>query len=294
MVSGVDPGHNVHYERILVPLDGSQFARVAMRTASALAERLGAEVHVVSVAADETEAGELRDHAANALGVPAGDGRVHAVVDEDPPGRIRRLADELAPCLTCLSTHGRGRVAGALVGSVARSLFQQVDEPIVAVGRLADRPGRYGEPPRPPLSVPRLVACVDGSEPSERVVEVAGPWAERLGMALTLLTVAEPVPPPLDPDGPWNRRHGPDRDAGDYAAGLLERHRDAARTVDVAVHDDPISPADGVRAYLDEHPAGLLALTSHARSGSRRLALGADAAAIVSSAGVPVLVVPLA
>ncbi len=57
---------------------------------------------------------------------------------------------------------------------------------------------------------------------------------------------------------------------------------------------DPISPADGVRRYLDEHPAGLVAVTTHARTGLRRVLLGADAANIVHASTAPNLVIALA
>ena len=57
---------------------------------------------------------------------------------------------------------------------------------------------------------------------------------------------------------------------------------------------DPISPASGVRTYLDQNPAGLIAVTTHARTGLRRVLLGADAAAIVHASTAPALVVPFA
>lgn len=281
------------YQRILVPLDGSQFARTALRTATALADRLGAEVHVVSVAGDDEETEHLRRHAAHALGVEEDDPRVHVPQGDDVPATIQDCADELAPALICLSTHGRGRVSGALVGSVARELLEGAGRPIVAVGRLVGRPlsDRVGAPE--PLGVPRVVACVDGTEESEQVVGVAGAWADVLGMSLTLLTVAEPMPAPTRPDSPWHRRHGPDEDADEYVRGLGERHADAAAEVDAVVQYDPISPADGVRDHLAERPAGLVVVTTHARGGLRRLVLGADASAIVAQSDAPVLVVPV-
>lgn len=277
---------DLSYERVLVPLDGSQFARAAMWSARALAERLGAELHTVSVAGSDDEVDELRHHAADALGVAPDDPRVHVRTDDDVASAIARCADDLHPCVICMSTHGRGRLAGAIMGSVARSLLADARAPLVVVGRLQS--GSVA-----PLSVPRLVACVDGSAPSERLAETAGRWADALDMSLTLLTVAEPMPAPVRTGAKWHRRHGPDEDADDYVRRLQARHATVARQVDAAVHYDPISPAEGVRDFLQERPAGLLAVTTHARSGLGRLALGADAAAIVSQSTVPVLVVPL-
>ncbi len=56
---------------------------------------------------------------------------------------------------------------------------------------------------------------------------------------------------------------------------------------------DPISPADGIRTYLDQHPAGLVAVTTHARTGLARAVFGSQAASIVRVSPVPVLTVPL-
>ena len=56
---------------------------------------------------------------------------------------------------------------------------------------------------------------------------------------------------------------------------------------------DPISPAEGVRVHLEEG-AGLVAVTTHARQGLRRLRFGATAADIVRISDAPVLLVPLA
>jgi nucleotide-binding universal stress UspA family protein len=54
----------------------------------------------------------------------------------------------------------------------------------------------------------------------------------------------------------------------------------------------PDHPADGIRTYLDQHPATLVVLGSRARTGLARLAFGSVAAGIVHTSPAPVLVVP--
>ena len=286
-------GGGVRYQHVLVPLDGSQFAAAALRTAQALAARFGAELHAVSVAEHDDEVDVLRREAAAALGPGAGPAQVHVVVGAEAAAAIAATATDLGSALICMSTHGRGRIAGAVVGSVARSLLQAARQPIIAVGPFADRPRPFGSEPPVPLSVPRVVACVDGTPPSESLLPVAGRWADALGMSLTIVTVAEPSPAPVRPDAPWHRRHGPEEDADAYAARLGEKWKDVAAEVGTEVVYDPISPADGLRTYLDQHPAGLVAVTTHARTGLRRVLLGADAANIVHASTAPTLVVPL-
>jgi nucleotide-binding universal stress UspA family protein len=284
----------VRIAHVLVPLDGSDFAAAAMPTAQALAARLGAVVEVVSVAARSEDLDELRASAIRALGGGRdADERARLVAEDDPAHAIERRAAELAPALVCLSTHGRGRVAGAVLGSVAASVLQRTTTPVVAVGRSVDRAAWSTSPAPAPLSVPRLVACVDGGEASERVIPVAAAWAAALGMSLTVLTVAEPTPPPLRDEGAWHRHHGPEEAVDRYLARLRDRWAATVPDLETEAVYDPIGPGDGLRAHLLDRPAGLVAVTTHARTGLQRALLGSGAAAIVHAATAPVLVVPL-
>jgi nucleotide-binding universal stress UspA family protein len=264
-----------------------------MPTARALAERLGADLHTISVAGADDDADRLRALASAMLGVDGGD-RVLVMTGGDPAEAIARRAEELGPCVVCLTTHGRGRLRGAVVGSVARSVLQRSPAPMIALGPMADNPGWS---PRPrswpePLSVPRIVACVDGSDASEQVLPAAVVWGRALGMSLTILTVVEDAPPPVRPEF-HGSRYGARVDAEDYIQELVQQWRGGLPEVDGEVIRDPIGPASGVRAHLDRRPAGLVAVTTHARSGVRRVLLGAEAANIVRASVAPCLVTPV-
>jgi nucleotide-binding universal stress UspA family protein len=289
----VHPPEPLGYRHVLVPLDGSKLAAEAIPTARALAARFGADLHSVSVGGSAGEARRLGEQAASVLGVDPEDDRVAAVVDGDAAAGIERRAQELGSCLVCLSTHGRGRVAGAVVGSVARSLLERSGGPIVAVGPVADRPPAFGSKWSGPLSVAGLVACVDGSPASESILPVAAAWASTLEMPLTILTVAEPLLPPVRPDAIHRRRFGPDADADKYVEALAAAWATANLEVTASVAYDPISPASGLQRYLDDHGASLIAVTTHARTGLRRLILGSGAASMVHASKIPAVVVPV-
>ena len=209
-----------------MPLDGSELALQAMPTARVLAQRFDADLHTVTVAAGDDDADRARALASAALGVPLGDDRVSVVTEGDPAEVIARRAETLGSCVVCLATHGRGRLGGALVGSVARSVLQRSDDPVVALGPSADNPGWS---PRPrswpePLSVPRIVACVDGSTTSEQVLPLAAAWAQALDMSLTILTVIEDAPAPIRPDR-GQSRYGGHADAESYIEQLVQQWR---------------------------------------------------------------------
>lgn len=194
---------------------------------------------------------------------------------------ILRSAAEDGLTLLCMASHGRGGLPRAILGSVARGVVAGAAAPVVVVGPNHDA---HRKPDCGPV-----LACVDGSPPSEAVIPVAASWAEALGVPLGIVTVAEPLMRPLD-QRPYHRLHGPDIDAGTYVERLAEPWR--ARVPDVAAIAlyDPLGPADGLSVHLRTGTAGLLAVNTRIRAGAANL-LGSRAAAIVRMSPVPVLVV---
>jgi nucleotide-binding universal stress UspA family protein len=288
---------SIRYRHVLVPIDGSERSTIALRTARALSLRLDADLHSVSVVDDAGDLAAIRVAAAGALGVPVADSRVHAVVDGNPAQAIVTVAEALGSCVVCMSTHAHDRLVGTVRGSVARDLLQEWGHPVVMVGPQADRPVYMGDNWVEPLSVERVVVCVDvdQSQPgcsdagpfndASQLVKVGADWACALGMSLTLLTVTAPmvtIAGSIDVDGmeDWMAR---------LAAGVAAP--DVA--VDLHVEIDPISVVDGVCRHLAARPAGLLVVSTHARDGLDRLVHGATAAGITAASPIATLVVPI-
>jgi nucleotide-binding universal stress UspA family protein len=111
-------------------------------------------------------------------------------------------------------------------------------------------------------------------------------------MSLTILTVIEHAPPPIRPERQQSR-YGASEDAETYIAELVQQWRLDDLDVDGEVVRDPIGAAGGLRSHLQERPAGLVAVTTHARSGLQRALLGATAASIVHASVAPCLVAPV-
>jgi nucleotide-binding universal stress UspA family protein len=252
----------------------------------------------ISVAADERSAEQMRRDAAETLGRDVEDNRLHVTVGRDPAPAIVDHSAALGSTVVCMSTRGRGRVAGTVIGSVTRAVLQKSKVPLIAVGPHADRPpALVGRPRRrpagwpAPLSVRRLVTCVDGSPASEAVLPVAAAWAVALDMSLTVFTVAEDAQVPIS-GGPPPNRFGP-VDPVRYVQELAARWTDVAPGAAGEVVTSAVSVPSGLSDHLAARPAGLVALTTHARSGRDRIRLGAVSADIVRTSTAPVLVVPL-
>ena len=263
---------------ILVPLDGSAAAERALDPALRLAARSGVPVRVLRRALSE-EKEEAAEYLAGVADRCAGitDLETQVVDRESIPDAI---VEGLEPrTLVCMSSHGRGGLARAVMGSVAEALLRCIDRPTLVVGPHAAEGTTF---------TGWIVACVDGSHESERTLEPARRWAAALRLPLWLMEVGEPGVPPE-----WATRSDVLESA--HVASL------AARTGGVAgwdvLHDKDPAHALVAMAASPSTPTALLVMATHGRTGWDRLRLGSVTAATVHAATVhaatvPVLVIP--
>jgi nucleotide-binding universal stress UspA family protein len=274
-----EPGVPYAVDALLVPLDRSDFSRVAVPAAARLAARLGAEIHLLS-AVESADDLERRTRELAGIDIPGHQVHRTVVVDRDPAGAIHEALRKLDNGVACMATHGRARSA-AVSGSVATEVVARGRDPIVLVCPYMEQPRRSAG----------VVACVDDSSASPALVAIAVRWAGLLGEACTVVTVAEEAPEPVS-GGPIRRRFGPDGDAEAFLAALVEPVRTEDQVVETLVHYDPVSVWGGLQRHLLDHPAALVVTNTRSRTGLRRLVFGSVSATIVRHSPSPVLVVP--
>ena len=265
-------------DTVLVPLDGSEFARTAVPAATRLATRLDAAIHLLSAVESLDDAGE-RVADLEQLEVPGPPVRRTVVVDRDPAAAIHETLRRMPAGIACMATHGRGR-ATALIGSVATDVVARGHD-IVLVCPYIDQARRTAD----------VVVCVDDSPASAGLVTVGLDWADRLGERLVVLTVAEEVQP-TPTDEPPQRRFGPDGDVKGFLEELVQPARAAGRTVETMALYNPIGVWQGLYRHLSAAPATLLVVNSRVRPPPMRLVFGSVATTIVRHSPVPVLVEP--
>jgi len=260
---------------ILVPLDGSAAAERALRPAVELATRTGVPLRALrrALSDEKQEATEYLAAVADRCAATIDLGT--QVVDrESIPDAI---IEGLEPgTLVCMSSHGRGGLPRAVIGSVAEALLRSLDRPALVVGpHLVEAAALTG----------RIVACIDGSHESQRTLAPARAWAATLGLPLWLVEVVEPgvLPDWVDKDDVVESSH---------VAAL-------AAALDGVVGWDVLHDADPARALVamaasPSTPTALLVMATHGRSGWEGLRLGSVTIATVHAANVPVLVVPAA
>ena len=140
------------FTHLLVPLDGSELAEIALPMARAVAERFGSRitliraVHLPPYIGDgldfgdvytnldqsmQQEAREYLEENQKVLEAAGIDTDYHLVVGEPPADAILLAADELGADAIVMSTHGRGGMMRWVFGSVADRVLQRAKVPIL-------------------------------------------------------------------------------------------------------------------------------------------------------------------
>lgn len=298
------------YRSVMVPLDGSDFARRALPAAEHLARRDGARLHLVTVhpglpagpggtvpealVRGHREEEEARRAALEELAAELRT-RGHEVGAEVLEGAVvEALADRAAEAadLVVMATHGRGPFSRVWLGSVADGLMRSSSVPLLLVrppdGAGGDAPGAGG--------FRRLVAPLDGSPLARRVLAPATRLLEE-GGRIILLRVVEPVT--MTGFGPADVPSGVDVSATEAVEERAEERLEAtardlrgrlAGDVETRLVRHPY-PARAVLDAVEEAGADATALATHGRGGLRRLVVGSVADKVVRGGRTPVLVV---
>jgi nucleotide-binding universal stress UspA family protein len=293
------------FQSILVPLDGSLLAEQAIPVALAIAERARSKIKLVLVhqpllldvgaaytnmelMMEKADRDYLRSVAAR---VRAGLGRAlsSAVLQGPIVQTLTSYVRELSIDLVVMTTHGRGGIRRAWLGSVTDQLIRTLDVPVLAVRAREDGSGE-------PMIVPDILVPLDGSPLAEAVLEPAAAMARLWDAELTLVQIVQPVLLTTEPALPFPSGYDEqltnmERDAAqDYLHDIAERLRNqGVKASGVAVLGG--ATANTVLDMARPDRVGMVALATHGRGSIRRLVLGSVADKLVRAAEVPVLVV---
>jgi nucleotide-binding universal stress UspA family protein len=250
---------------IVVPLDGSDYSERALAIATSVADRVGADLVLVTAAIG----GPLqpRDYLEEkASGLRVGAGRVDVKVsDGEPIAAIVHATKEADDAVVCMTTHGRGRVRWAALGSVAEEVLQRVEGPVILVGRNC-RPDCFVRPTR-------LLVCVDGIGTAKALAPAVDEWAAALSVRTELTIVVHPL----------------DVASAEHGRDTLDELTAPFGTVESATMLTNRFAAGAIADFADAMPATMIAMSAHARGGLSRVALGSVTMGVVHLASCPVL-----
>ena len=298
------------FNEIIVPVDGSGFGKLALPKALGVACKSGGEVRIVTVItplpslspeeggdAFELERLDLaQEHAHLYLAdlqrevILSGCDvaischvEVGAVV-ERLDGHVRMVSGDLL----VMTTHGRGPLRRAWLGSVADGLLRKIPCPILMI-----RPKEGEMLDLTEAVFHHLLVTLDGSAESREILPHARAMASLFGSRITLLRIIPPhfslgstyIPHPAREAMGLDAEESAARDALDAEAALLraEGFQVAAEIVGGA------HPAEGILQFVERSDVDLVAMATHGRGGVARLILGSVADKVIRGGTVPVL-----
>lgn len=282
------------FETILLPLDGSEVAEVALPCAQGFAAGLGSEIDLVAVCEMPGEQERLLtvylDRIAAQMRTKGVKVRT-VVLRGSAAVELLNYAQKNKIGLIIMATHGRSGLGRWALGSVADKVLRAVSIPILLL-----RAGRCEEvTPGQPI-FKRILLPLDGSRLGEGALPYVEGLASKTKAEVFLLQVVQ-LPLTLTPGmaafveaGTWSKAlealHG---EATTYLRGVS----DALRARGVIAHTDVRTGAvaDTTLSLASSNKIDLIAMSTHGRSGISRWVLGSVAEKVLYSAEVPVLVV---
>lgn len=147
----------------------------------------------------------------------------------------------------------------------------------------------------------KILVCLDGSGPAERILSYVTDDAIRLHSKVILLRVVSPpettipvnVPGspgiPVHTEGAVRRTRTEESEADDYLKRIAEPLRERGLDVEYVVL--PGMAGQTIIGYAEQNGCKLIALSTHGHGGLRRFALGSTADFVVQRSSLPVLTV---
>jgi nucleotide-binding universal stress UspA family protein len=280
--------------RILVPVDGSALAEAVLPVAEALARDYEAELALLRAVqmpsvetldpageADLTSAKAYVAGIANQLRM-RGLQRVRWTLPPGPPAQaIAEATSREAADLVVMATHGRGALGRLLLGSVAEAVVRETPAPVLLVRGLPAWAGR---------GIGAILVPLDGSPAAEAVLPAVERLAGPFDYSIHLLHVVEPLPAYAAVEIPAHLEETTEARRGAAAhvlATAVARLEAKGLRVQSAVRTGPV--VEEIQKYVTANGIGLVAMTTHGRTGLARVLMGSVSERVVREAPVPVL-----
>ncbi len=293
------------FERILVPLDGSDMAELALPFAEEIAGKLGSEIVLLHISEsplpDQRRA--LQFYIQQAAETTGQHAQTHidaasewavcvrpVTMSGRPATEILDYAERENIGLIVMATHGRSGVKRWLLGSIASKVVRAAECPVVLI---------RGTTPQDELrergALKRVLVPLDGSAESETVVPYIAELAAGLKAEVILFQSVDQAFHVTQPRGTIRTPFSPEEMAPileeveislDRARQVL-REKNVTSNIEVRIGDAP----EEILKIADEVQADLVAMSTHGRSGLSRWAFGSVAEKVLYAATSPILLV---
>ena len=297
------------FERILLPLDGSQIAELAVPYAELLARGLGSEVVLLHTCRSEQEPYRhmyqiYLAQVANRLLSNIRKGRSGSVESRvqvetlvgEPADVICDYVQKNRISMVIMSAFGGSGIKTWMLGSVADKVVRAVNAPTLLIRTKNERPLNGGK-----RRINRILLPLDGSEVSKQSVPYAVELATELKASITLFGMAEKaayysthisfVPYSTYMGAEYDRMDAAaERNVRAYLTGVEKELRKDGAHVTHAVTLG-ITPADDILKQADKANADLVVMATRGRSPINRWAFGSVAEKVLRTGELPLLLV---
>jgi len=296
------------FKHLLVPLDGSSLAEMALPAATYLARRLSAHVtllhlierhppdevhhhdrHLTNAAAATAYLDEIRQRAFADVAVEC---HVHTSEIDDVARSIVEHVNELAPDLIVMCTHGQGGLRRRLFGSKAQQVIALSKTPILLIPPAPDT--------RAEFHCARILVPLDGEAEHEQGLRAAIDLAQVCQAELHLVYVI-PTVDRLKGDDLATGRFLPhtmaavldmqQEEAVEYLGCHIVNLREVGLTVSAEVGRGDV--VNVIVAAAKNQQADLIAMGTHGKSGIDAIWSGSLTPIMSDRSPVPLLLVPI-
>jgi len=286
------------WNKILVPLDGSDLAELALPYAEELANAFKSEIILLHV----SEPSEDRYRHMHELYVKEVTDRIKGrfkkvtpvVVSGKPADEIISYADKNKVGIIIMTSHGRSGVLSWATGSIASKLLQGAAAPLLLV-----RAAKSKRKVTRQVLLNRILLPLDGSEAGEAAVGYIAEMMSRLELEVTLFGVVSSGQHIRSVGGLDYINYSEEqlemfkKEAEEYLDGVYRRLKRRKGTVKVVlkVGDKSGDVGQEILKFAEEKGVSLIAISSHGHSGIEKWVFGSIANKVVHNSRSPVLVV---
>ncbi len=286
------------WKKILVPLDGSDLAELALPYAEELANAFKSEVILLHV--NEPAESHYR-HMHELYMQEVADRMKERIRKVSPVVVSGKSADEIISYaekndvgLIIITSHGRSGIMSWATGSIASKLLQAAAVPLLMV-----RAAKPRQEAQRPVLLNRILLPLDGSEAGGAAVEYVGELMSRFESEVILFGVVSSGRHIRSVGGldyisyPEEQVAMFKKEAEGYLDGVYRKLKRRKGTVKVAlkVGDKVGDVGQEIIKFAEEEGVNLIAISSHGHSGIKKWVFGSIANKVVQDSKAPVLVV---
>ena len=292
------------YEKIMVPLDGSNAAEMVVPYAEEIATKFNSEIALVSVAEPtpaesdhlfraylKTIQEKVRTELGN-WGAKPGTPVTIEVLAGKPAQEILSYAADKNVSLVVMASRGTSGEGPWLLGNIAAKVLRATTKPVLLVRKEAPAEGlqRKG-------LIKRILVPLDGSKVAEQIVPHAEELARCMGAELILFQAYESFLGVISGEAMVTmsaeeikeaNRHR-EEDAKAYLRTIAGTLREMGLTVSEVVV--PGDPADVILSYAESNAVDMISMSTHGLSGLKRWVFGSVTDKALHAGNMPVLVV---